>query len=560
MSDSCFKPFFNLSNSIKIPERFTFPFYYEPHELSKIASAELQSYLSRKEDWEHNFGLDDEQEGMAIGKMFGVLVVENEKGELGYLSAFSGKLANSNHHEGFVVPVYDILTEDGFFKKGEKILNALNVEIEKAENNKRFLFLKQDVVAFRKELETKTAQMKVDLAEAKKVRNQRREEAEGNLAEAELAELTEELRKESVGRHFHFKKTVQSMKDELQRKEAELAQLQDHIDALRKKRKQKSNDVQQEIFRHYTFLNALGEERSLLSIFENTKTVIPPAGAGECAAPKLLQHAYLNNYKPLAMAEFWWGQSPKSDIKKHLHYYPSCRSKCEPILGHMLLGLDVDPNPILEEVVHDYELEVVFEDESLVVINKPSEFLSVPGKVAHDSVLARMQKKYPDATGPLVVHRLDMSTSGLMLIAKSEQVHKKMQFQFIKRFIEKRYVALLEGEIVEDSGEIDLPLRVDLDNRPHQLVCYEHGKSALTKYEVIDRSKKGFTRVNFYPHTGRTHQLRVHASHPSGLNAPIVGDDLYGTKGKRLHLHAEYLKFKHPVSNEFVEILCKADF
>ena len=259
------------------------------------------------------------------------------------------------------------------------------------------------------------------------------------------------------------------------------------------------------------------------------------------------------------MAEFWWGQSPNSEIKKHGHFYPACRGKCEPILGHMLSGIEMDENPMLTNPALGKELPIVYEDEYLAIFNKPSEFLSVPGKNISDSVYERAKTLYPDAKGPLIVHRLDMSTSGLMLIAKTKEVHQHLQSQFLKRTVKKRYVALLDGIVKIPSGEIYLPLRVDLDDRPRQLVCYEHGKTALTYFETID-TKKRQTKVYFYPVTGRTHQLRVHAAHPLGLNTPIVGDDLYGIKGNRLHLHAESITFRHPISKEVVTFQVDAEF
>ncbi|HSD14594.1 MAG TPA: RluA family pseudouridine synthase, partial [Flavobacterium sp.] len=324
-------------------------------------------------------------------------------------------------------------------------------------------------------------------------------------------------------------------------------------------RKQKSADLQQQLFDQYHFLNNKGETKSLCAIFETTALLKPPAAAGECAAPKLLQYAYLNNLQPIAMAEFWWGESPKSEIRKHGQFYPACRGKCEPILGHMLEGLKVDENPLLINPALGVQLETIYEDDYLAVINKPAEFLSVPGINIMDSVYERMKLKYPEATGPLIVHRLDMATSGILLIAKDKDSHKLLQGQFIRRTVKKRYTALLDGIVKEDEGEIDLPLRIDLDDRPRQLVCYEYGKPAKTKYKVVERTNQN-TRIHFWPITGRTHQLRMHASHATGLNCPIVGDDLYGTKADRLHLHAEWIEFKHPVSRETMTFEVPAAF
>lgn len=259
------------------------------------------------------------------------------------------------------------------------------------------------------------------------------------------------------------------------------------------------------------------------------------------------------------MAEFWWGKSPSSEIRKHGFFYPACKSKCEPILTHMLEGLEMDENPMLINPAIGKNLDIVYEDAYLLVINKPGDFFSVPGKNIHDSVLNRMKMLYPEATGPLIVHRLDMGTSGLMLIAKTKEIHQHLQSQFIKRRIKKRYAALLDGIVDTDEGFINLPLRVDLDDRPRQLVCYEYGKSAQTAWKVVQRFDNQ-TKIHFFPITGRTHQLRLHASHPKGLNMPIKGDDLYGRKADRLYLHAEFLEFVHPITNEVVHVEVSAPF
>ncbi len=263
--------------------------------------------------------------------------------------------------------------------------------------------------------------------------------------------------------------------------------------------------------------------------------------------------------KPLAMAEFWWGQSPKSEIRTHGQFYPSCKGKCEPILSHMLSDMNVDESPMTAVKTDHLELPILFEDEVILVVNKPAGFLSVPGKTQSDSVYQRMIEKYPNATGPIIVHRLDRATSGLMVIAKTKDAHQNLQEQFRTRSVKKQYVAILEGDVKEEKGVIDLPLRVDLEDRPRQLVCFEHGKPALTHWEAMERSK-GRTRIHFFPKTGRTHQLRVHAAHQDGLNKPIVGDDLYGTKDKRLHLHAESLEFNHPISREKLAFTIAPDF
>ncbi len=294
-------------------------------------------------------------------------------------------------------------------------------------------------------------------------------------------------------------------------------------------------------------LNARGEERDLCNLFKDTVQKTPPAGAGECAAPKLLQYAYRNGWQPLAMAEFWWGDSPKNEIRRHGYYYPACKGKCGPILKHMLQGLHVEEKPFETDMLRGTELEIMYEDDWLSVVNKPAGMLSVPGKSDIDSVYGRVRRMYPEATGPMIVHRLDMATSGLILIAKTKEVHQNLQAQFKNRTVCKRYVAWLDGIVEKKEGHIELPLRPDPEDRPRQVVDAVHGKPAVTDYTVLHYDS-GRTFISFIPKTGRTHQLRVHSAHPLGLNAPIVGDELYGRKADRLYLHAEYLGFIHPVS------------
>lgn len=553
---SHFIPFRESIDGYDLPERFTFPFYYEPHPLSRLAVKELSHYLQHQDDWEHNFGLEPGKEGMVIGKMFGVLVVQTSDGDIGYLAAFSGKLADSNHHARFVPPVFDMLTEGSFFKEEEAVLNDLNRQIEALEEAPAYLHC-QETLAEETTLAAESIEVqKQQIKDGKLARKIRREEAKKSLSAEAYQTLEKELIRESQMQKIELKKLTLYWKERLAETQATLDQFLTEIETLKIERKQKSAALQQRLFEQYQFLNQYGERKSLRDIFADQ---IPPAGAGECAAPKLLHYAFQHQLKPLAMAEFWWGQSHKSEIRKHGHFYPACRGKCEPILNHMLQGIEMDDNPMLDNPAEGKELAIIYEDEHLLVINKPAEFLSVPGKTIRDSVQYRMQQQFPEATGPLVVHRLDMSTSGLMLIAKTKEIHQKLQRQFIKRTVKKRYVALLEGIVTGDEGVIDLPLRVDLDDRPRQLVCYEYGKAASTEWKVIERSN-GQTRIHFFPVTGRTHQLRVHAAHALGLNIPIVGDDLYGNKGERLHLHAEAIEFVHPVSRKIMKIEAKAAF
>ena len=539
-----------------LPEKFTFPFYYEPHPLSVLAAKELQEYLETQTDFDHNFGIDKTKTGLVIGKMFGVLVVQNEAGELAYLSAFSGKLAESNHHKRFVPPVFDMLTENSFFNQGMKILNPMNRQIEDLENATDFEAAKTLLKTEKATAESEIAKAKAEAKNAKRVRKEKRAKGEIELSVADFEVLKEELSKESVYQNYLVKDLSKYWKNRIEIAENQVNRYITEIENLKEIRRQTSANLQQQLFDNYKFLNQEKKEKSLADIFQE---VIPPAGSGECAAPKLLQYAFLHNLKPIAIAEFWWGESPKSEVRVHGNFYPACRGKCKPILGHMLEGIETDPNPMLENTAFGQVLETIYEDDAIVIINKPAEFLSVPGKNVQDSVQFRLQLKYPDATGPLTVHRLDMSTSGLMLIAKTKEHHEFLQRQFIKRKVKKRYIAVLDGIVENDEGIIDLPLRVDLNDRPRQLVCYEHGKNAVTKWKVIER-KENKTLIHFFPITGRTHQLRVHAAHPSGLNTPIIGDDLYGKKANRLHLHAAFIEFMHPVSREIVAFEVEADF
>jgi tRNA pseudouridine32 synthase/23S rRNA pseudouridine746 synthase len=540
-----------MSNGI--PEQFTFPFYYTPHPIALHAANQLQDLLAEN-PWGHNFGLDPNQKGIVIGKMFGVLIVEKANKELAVLYAFSGKLADSNEHPEFVPPVFDVLRKDGFYKQGEEVVSRVNEELENFISSKDYLDTKETAEAIVATIQKELQKFKHDIKAAKLKRNEIRNSLKDPGSE-EAQAILEYLRQESVGQSLALKRLQKDLKERSEKAILEFQTFKEKENELREKRRNLSNHLQKKIFEHYTFKNAELEERDLYSIFEG----LPPAGAGECAAPKLLQFAYQNDLKPIAMAEFWWGESPKSEVRKHKQFYPSCRGKCEPILGHMLKGLKVDPNPMLVNPAEGQEIEIVHEEDDFLVINKPAEFLSVPGKVIKDSVFERIRARYPDATGPLIVHRLDQSTSGLMIIALNKDTHKKLQRQFLRRKVHKEYVAVLEGTIRPSEGMIELPLRVDLDDRPRQVVCEEFGKEAITEFKVIQQ-ENGLTRILFYPKTGRTHQLRVHSAHHEGLNAPILGDDLYGNRDRRLHLHARSISFQHPVTKSMVSYTIEPDF
>ena len=415
---------------IPLPERFTYPFCYEPHPLCQMAAEEVKREIERIQPTE--------------GKMFGVLVVKAEEG-LGFLAAYSGLLEGRNDWPYFVPPVFDAQQPDGHFKQTERVISAKGGD------------------------------------------------------------------------------------------------------------KQMSQELQLWLFHQYRMLNAKGETKDLVDIWQDyhcsprirNRYPLPPGGTGDCCAPKLLQYAFSHGLRPVCMAEFWWGESPKSEIRHHGQFYPACRGKCKPILTWMLQGLDVDPNPEETGASH-LTIEVIYQDTTLAVINKPSGLLSVPGRTEDYSVATIAMERWP---GSLPVHRLDMGTSGLMVIAKTKEAYVSLQEQFVKRTVKKRYIALVEGIVKEPKGRITLPLIFDPMNRPRQMVDYQRGKSAVTEYEVLD-ARDGRTLLALYPHTGRTHQLRMHCAHPDGLGSPIVGDELYGHKAERLCLHCDQIEFAHPVTGE----------
>ena len=532
-------------SDIPLPERFTYPFCYTPHPLCVMAAEEVQNYLSKQSEW---------QEELSQGKMFGVLIVQTEDGSIGYLTAFSGILAGKNIHPYFVPPVYDLLQPQGFFKIEEENISAINRRIRRLEEDKKYIDLRSNLTQTIQSAQDALSIAKIQLKEAKDKRELLRKT--GQLDAKEEADLI----RESQFQKAEYKRLERSWKDKIASLQVEAGNWEKQIQELKTERKVRSAALQQQLFEQFRMLNYRGEAITLCDIFEQTVHKTPPAGAGECAAPKMLQQAYLHHWKPIAMAEFWWGNSPKNEVRYHGYYYPACKGKCEPILRHMLLGLEVEANPMQQEAERGNEkLNIVYEDQWLLIINKPAGMLSVPGKERQTSIYDLAREAYPEAEGPMIVHRLDMATSGLLIIAKDKKTHQHLQAQFKNRSIRKKYIALLDGIVPEDEGTIELSLCPNPLDRPRQMVDTQYGKPAITYYQVLERTDK-YTRIAFYPHTGRTHQLRVHAAHPSGLHCPIIGDELYGKKDKRLYLHAESIEFTHPVNGQSMCITKKADF
>lgn len=516
----CFIPLNNYKPE-DFPTSFTNPFDYSAHPYCLEAKHLLEPFLPNPST-------------MDKGKMYGVLVVRNKANELGFLAAYSGNEQNITVDIPFVPQVFDITNPKGFFRKEEELLNQINQQIALLTDSSFLKDLEKRLKVFDADAKLQIINAKASIKKAKEAREHKR----SSTNDEQLLAL---MIKESQTEKSNFNKLKKQLKAQQEQLENELSSHRENIQLLKQKRKQQSAKIQKQLFDSYVFLNNKGELKSATDIFLLTEVKVPPAGTGDCAAPKLLHYAFTHNLEPVAMAEFWWGPSPAKAIRKHNYFYPACKSKCEPILGFMLQGLNIEKSDKQTAL----SISIIYEDEHLAVINKPAGLLSVPGKELNESVLTQAQKIFSKATGPLIVHRLDMATSGLMLIAKSKAVHEHLQKQFLAHSIKKQYVAILDGNIEKNAGEINLPLRVDLYDRPRQVVCFEHGKPAITHWQIIKKIN-GQTKVIFYPVTGRTHQLRVHAAHQLGLNTPIVGDPLYGQKARRLMLHARAIEFWHP--------------
>lgn len=531
---------------VEVPRRFNNPFYYMPHALCMMAADDVRTMLLR----DSAVAAD-----AARGKMFGVLVVRDSDGSLGYLAAFSGLLAGSNAVAGFVPPVFDLLLPGGYFRQEESEISALNKKIKETECCDGYVAAVAALADTKRAMELQLAAMRKDMRLCREHRSELR--ASASLTADEEATLV----RESQFQKAELKRATARWQRQIAECEEAVAPFKASIVAMKEERKRRSAALQRWLFERFKVLNANGREKSLLDIFAEHSGIIPPGGAGECAAPKLLQYAYLNSLLPIAVAEFWVGESPTGEVRRDGCFYGACKSKCEPILGFMLQGLDVEENA-LEKGGDISSLEVVYEDEYLIVVDKPPGVLSVPGIVGGTSVqqLLRDTRRNNDI---FVVHRLDMATSGLLVAAKSMDVFKALQRQFAGREVKKQYTALLDGMPQNSEGVIELPLSADYDNRPRQKIDYANGKPAVTRYRIInvvERDGRQCAVVCFEPVTGRTHQLRVHAAHKDGLNCPIVGDALYGVPGERLMLHAALLELVHPVSGKPVAINRFPDF
>lgn len=534
-------------SDVELPVRFNNPFYYSPHRLCMIAADEVRANM---------LGSEAVAAEAAKGKMFGVLVVRDKEGGLGYLAAFSGLFMGSNNVDGFVPPVFELQNPDGYFKREEAEISAINGKIKELEASVDYVAAKGALEAVKRAADEALDSMRAESAANKAKRAQLR--AGGTLTADDEAALI----KASQFEKAELKRAQRAWQAKVLEKETLLKIFTDIKACYVAERRRRSAALQQWLFRQFVMLDGRGEERTLLDIFKEHRGCIPPAGAGECAGPKLMQYAYANSLHPLALAEFWVGESPVGEVRRDGCFYGACKSKCEPILTYMLRGLDVEENA-LEHGGDIKALEIVYEDEWLVAVNKPSGVLSVPGIVGGTSVQQWLREEYLRCNELFVVHRLDMATSGVLVAAKSMEVYKAMQALFASRDVKKEYIALLDGVPAAKSGTISLPLAADYDARPRQKVDYRNGKEAVTRYEILDAvgyEGKQCAMVRFEPLTGRTHQLRVHSAYKDGLDVPIVGDALYGRLADRLMLHAASLEFRHPMTGEKISISAKVPF
>ncbi len=523
MNHTFFHP---LEDTGPLPGLFNNPFYYDPHPVCRQAMDQLAAWLrGDSSPFAPDAAETPFREEAGRGKMFGVLVVRRKAdGALGYLAGYSGQLGGRSDWPHFVPAVFDYLQPDGHFKRHEAEIVDLNREIDKLENERNAAGETGVHNGEEDPRPTSTKGRKEGETDEAYVRRRQFENAElhrWKLRQKARAAQLLALRQETDGR----------------------------IQSLKRLRRQKSDDLQRWLFARFVMMNGRGEHRDLLHIFDT----LPPSGSGECCEPKLLQYAYNHAMHPIGMAMMWWGESPKCEVRHQGHYYPACNRRCKPILNWMLQGIDVMPNP-LEQPTH-HKLTVVYEDSDICVVVKPAGMLSVPGKSTRESVEQVMRQRYPQADCPLIVHRLDMATSGLMVVTKTLDAYLRLQVQFARHEVRKRYVALLSHDVEQPTGTVSLPLRPDLDDRPRQVVDAVNGREAVSAYERV-----GQRRVYLYPLTGRTHQLRIHCAHREGLNNPIVGDELYGTKADRLYLHAEQITFRHPTTRQTVTFTAKAPF
>lgn len=486
------------------------------------------------------------------GKMLGVLIATDDSARSRTLYAFSGQIRDGGfYRRGFVGPVFDYLHQDGYFKTKEADISRQNLEISQFENS-RLAEVRRDYELAKSRVEREIEEYRRQGRLSKGERKVKRES--GAATEEELARMVRQSQFEKAELHRLKKRAADTLEPFL----AKLKEAENELAAMKRKRRDDSEALQKWLFSNFKVLNARRESRSLSEIFATTAAKVPPSGAGECCAPKLLQAAYLRGWHPVSIAEYWYGKPKDGEVRIHGRHYPACHGKCLPVLGWMLQGLTIDP-PLGNECLWKdvQEPKIIFENDWLCVVEKPSGMLSVPGKGSEISLQQWITDKYGGDRDVKMAHRLDQDTSGLMVATFGQLPYKVMQSLFATRKVKKTYVADLEGDYeslgVPRTERIELPLAPDWEDRPRQRVDFESGKEAVTEYEFIEVSGNR-SRIQFQPLTGRTHQLRVHAASEKGLGMPIVGDRLYGRdRGclhERLHLHARKLEFTFPIDGK----------
>lgn len=545
-------PFTTDISNIDIPQSFTFPYYYEPHPITNIAINELQHRLINIEQTYSSL------QNAITQRMYAVLVVRNSEGGLGYLCSVRGLT------QDLTSEISDIFVKDISFDDTTELINtqansihSLQQTIFNLQNDPNLDRYLKKLETFKKESNLKISKLQTEITQRKTQRKSKRAQAD----EVQLRFFAQQSSQDKQA----LKALKKDWKKRIDLVEKEINELNAMILCKENELKKLMHEDYERKLNSCMLLNQYGHQRSLHDIFKgkfnhgHTNTSHAELKFTQENLPKLLQTAFAINVQPIALGEFWWGDSPYDEIRQHRNLYPVCQSKCYEILEHMLSGIKTDKSPLEINPAKDRALSIVYQDEDIVVVNKPAEFLSVSGKYIKDSVEQRIRERFPDATGPLIVHRLDMSTSGLLVLTLNAKANKNLQQQFINRTVKKRYTALIQGTLTQESGSVSLPLTGDLLDRPRQKVCEETGRVATTKFKVVKRLPN-HTLVHLYPITGRTHQLRVHCAHKNGLNSPIVGDDLYGFKSTRLHLHAGYIEFVHPTRNTLVKFEVESEF
>lgn len=516
----------------------TNPFCYTPHPLCRMAMAEVEAWLNTMAE---NDG--DVRREIENGKMVGVLVVRNGNGDMGFLAAFSGQIGDRDTLPGFVPPIFSYLQPDGYFKTEEAEISEISRQIADIENSPEMAALRHGLSAIREESKRAIDEYKSAMAEAKAARDKCRAATCSGRTEAEAI-----LIKESQFMKAELRRIKAKWRTKIEEKEQALNGMLEKIRILKNKRKNRSDQLQQWLFNQFVMLSAKGEKRNLAEIFRTTPQAVPPSGSGECCEPRLLQFAFANGYEPLCMAMMWLGASPQNIVRKHRHYYPACQGRCKPILEWMMQGLDIEPSHI-DKNRDTQEIKILYSDQDIAVVCKPAGMPSVPGKGKAASLLSEAKKMFPQAEGPIIVHRLDMDTSGVMVLALNTSAYHNLQRQFANHTIRKKYVAILAEQPMGISegqqGTISLPLSADYMHRPCQCVDKENGKEAVTHW-TMGRDR----HITLCPETGRTHQLRLHCAHSEGIGSAIKGDTLYGTPSDRLYLHAEAISLNHPVTGK----------